>query len=104
MGVQKRTRKYAKVKRIIGQKDARLYVSAHNIGCIAYVEGITERRIKPKVKSKASERPRAMMLCGKCIDSPMSWSDIRADHFDSPQVSSSLFFQVRQVPILSLSL
>ena len=26
MGVQKRTRKYAKVKRVIGQKDARLYV------------------------------------------------------------------------------
>lgn len=114
MGVQKRTRKYAKVKRIIGQKDARLYVrfsdppSIYALALgrhwIAYAEGITGRRTKAKVKQRASEKQRAMISFGKCTDSDLPWTSIRTDHFDSPQVSSSLFFQVCHIPLSSLSL
>ena len=41
-----------------------------DIRAITYVGGITERRIKAKMKQRASERPRAMMWCGKCTKLP----------------------------------
>ncbi|MCJ1226797.1 hypothetical protein MMC12_003451 [Toensbergia leucococca] len=88
MGVQKKTRKFAQVKRIIGQRDARLKKNQD--------KGETEGKRKAKGDEKVRE-----MYHHPSNPSP-SPSPIRQTPFPpsllidpplSPQVSSSLFFQ-----------
>ena len=95
MGVQKRVRKFAKVKRVIGQQDARLYVhnpwSRTQVGLADVVfarkKNQAEGEVVAKRKAKGDEIVREMYV-------PKALSRRMHTHrFIRPQVSSSLFFQ-----------
>lgn len=96
MGVQKKTRKFAQVKRAIGLRDSRLFVIMPFLNKASANCGLTGRRTRRRMTKKTTKRK--MTLLEKCMYSYILLENIDPDVSNltvlpRPQVSSALFFQ-----------